>query len=54
MYRKKGYFELKKRNPWVRGTVVGDIDLTFWQKIRILFSRGVTVTFMGIDETEHL
>lgn len=54
MHKKKGYVELKKRNPWIRGTVMGEFNLTLWQKIKILFSHGVLITFVGIDETEYL
>lgn len=38
-----GYLYLKKYNPYVKGVVGTDIKLTIRQKLKILFSRGISV-----------
>ena len=47
-YSNTGYLCLKvKKHPYVKGVVGSDIRLTLWQKILILFCKGVTVSFIG-------
>ena len=38
--------QIKKPNEYVRGVIGADILLTFRQRIRILFSKGIQVTFI--------
>ena len=42
-YATGGYLYIKSHNPYVDGVVGTDIKLTFKQKIRILFCKGVSV-----------
>lgn len=43
-YSNTGYLYLKVENhPYVKGAVGSDIKLTLWQKIQILFCKGVSV-----------
>lgn len=37
------YLYIKAHNPYVAGVVGTDINLTFGQKIKILFSKGICV-----------
>ena len=38
--------KISKTNEYVRGVVGSDIPLTFTQRLRILFSNGIQVTFI--------
>lgn len=46
-YTSRGYLYIKTHNEYVDGVIGKDIDLTLWQKIQILFSKGVSVSFIG-------
>lgn len=46
-YTDRGYLYIKTHNEYVDGVIGKDIDLTLWQKIQILFSKGVSVSFIG-------
>jgi len=43
-YTDDGYLYIKAYNPYVRGVIGTDIKLTFKQKIRILFCKGISVS----------
>lgn len=45
-----GYFYIGAKSPYVRGVVGADIKLSFSHKIRLLFSKGVSVYFMEDKE----
>ena len=42
-YSARGYLYIKAYNEYVQGVLGTDIKLTFKQKIKILFSKGITV-----------
>lgn len=42
-YTNRGYLYIKSYNPYVHGVAGTDIKLTFKQKIKILFCKGVSV-----------
>ena len=46
-YTSGGYLYIKTHNEYVDGVIGKDIDLTLRQKIQILFSKGVSVSFIG-------
>ncbi len=46
-YTSEGYLYIKTHNEYVDGVIGKDIDLTLWQKIQILFSKGISVSFIG-------
>lgn len=46
-YTSGGYLYIKTHNEYVDGVIGKDIDLTLWQKIQILFSKGISVSFIG-------
>lgn len=48
-YSSTGMLYLKTNNEYVKGVVGSDIKLTLWQKIQILFCKGVSVSFIGKD-----
>ncbi len=48
-YSGTGCLYLKTKNEYVKGIVGADIKLTLWQKIQILFCKGVSVSFIGED-----
>ena len=45
-----GYLYIKTYSPYVEGIVGQDIELSLWQKLKIMFSKGISVVFIG----EHL
>ena len=45
-----GYLYIKTYSPYVEGIVGQDIKLSLWQKLKIMFSKGISVVFIG----EHL
>lgn len=46
-YTSRGYLYIKTHNEYVDGVIGKDIDLTLWKKIQILFSKGISVSFIG-------
>ena len=40
---------LRKNHEFITGVIGSDIELTLWQKIQILFCKGVSVVFIGKD-----
>lgn len=54
-YTDRGYFYIKAKNRYVEGIVGTDIKLNIVQKIRILFSKGISVSLIGakMDEVEE-
>ena len=46
-YTSRGYLYIKSRNEYVDGVIGKDIELTLWQKIQILFCKGISVIFIG-------
>lgn len=42
-----GFLYIRIHNPYVDGTVGSDIKLTLKQKFDILFSKGISVVFIG-------
>lgn len=46
-YTSRGYLYIKTHNEYVDGVIGKDIDLTLRQKIQILFSKGISVCFVG-------
>lgn len=46
-YASGGYLYIKACNEYVDGVIGTDIDLTLWQKIQILFCKGISVFFIG-------
>ena len=46
-YSSGGYLYIKADNEYVNGVIGKDIKLTFWQKIQILFCKGISVFFIG-------
>ena len=52
-YSSTGCLYLKINNyPHIKGVIGSDIKLTLWQKIQILFCKGVSVFFVGKDVTK--
>lgn len=49
-YTDSGYFYIKTSHSYVDGAVGKDIKLTFAQKIRILFAKGISIVFVGKKE----
>ena len=49
----KGYLYIKRHNDYVKGIVGQDIKLSFRDKLRILFSKGISVAFIGPDVNEE-
>lgn len=43
----QGYLYIKANNQYIKGVVGTDIKLSFSQKIKILFSKGISVVFIG-------
>ena len=43
------YLEIKKSNPYVTGVVGQDINLSFVQRIKLLFHKGISVALIGSD-----
>ena len=44
-----GYLAIKVKSPYVKGVVGSDIRLRFWDKLKILFSSGISVSLIGPD-----
>lgn len=44
-----GYLVIKRQNEYVRGVLGHDIKLSFIDKIKILFSKGISVILIGSD-----
>lgn len=42
-----GYLYVKVENQYIKGVVGSDIPLKFSDKIKILFSKGISVVFIG-------
>lgn len=42
-YTDNGYLYIKAYNPYVHGIIGTDIKPTLYQKIRILFSKGISI-----------
>lgn len=43
----RGYLYVKAENQYIKGTVGCDIPLKFSDRLRILFSKGISVVFIG-------
>ena len=52
-YTNGGYFYIKSYNHYVHGVIGTDIKLTFKQKIKILFSKGICVCIGDVFNTER-
>ena len=50
----KNYYVLKKYNRYVSGIVGTDFELSFWQKLRILFSPGISVMVGDVFPKEDM
>jgi hypothetical protein len=46
-YTSRGHLYIQAHHEYVNGVIGKDIDLTLWQKIQILFGRGISVFFIG-------
>lgn len=44
-----GYLVITTDNEYVKGVVGSDIKLSFVEKLKILFSKGISVAFIGRD-----
>lgn len=44
-----GYLYIRRHNDYVKGIVGYDIKLSFRDKLRILFSKGISVVLIGPD-----
>lgn len=42
----RGYLYIKVENRYVKGTLGSDISLNFLDRLRILFSKGISVVFI--------
>lgn len=42
----KKYMEIKRYNSYVRGVVGQDVKLTLLQRIKLLFSKGFTISLV--------
>lgn len=47
------YVEIKAYSPYIRGVVGKDIKLSFIQKLKILFSKGITVALIDERLNKH-
>lgn len=43
------YLQINAKNEYIKGTVGQDIKLSFRDKLRILFSKGISVILIGPD-----
>lgn len=48
-YTDGGFYRIKAKNSYLKGVVGTDIKLTLSQKIRILFSTGISVCLFGSE-----
>lgn len=48
-YTDGGFYRIKAKNHYLKGVVGTDIKLTLGQKIRILFSKGISVCLFGSE-----
>lgn len=48
-YTNGGFYRIKAKNSYLKGVVGTDIKLTLSQKLRILFSKGISVCLFGSE-----
>lgn len=44
-----GYLAIKVKSPYVKGVIGSDIKLSFLDRLKILFSPGISVNLIGPD-----
>ena len=53
-YTNKGYYYIKAKNKYISSIVGTDIKLNIIQKIKILFSKGISISLSGIELDEEV
>ena len=53
-YTDEGHLYIKCYNPYINGTCGADIELTLKERIQILFSKGISVVFIGKRAEEEM